>query len=247
MNLIISISAIVLILWILKKHDSEKSHIVAAVRSLEMEKKDEEVQPKETADFKKDEAAQVELPETNRVYRIADMHFSRGDFGEAEKWLIKVLAGDGNHAEALNKLGVVYLQQGNNRRAEILYRKLMSITQKEPTYYCNYGRCLYNQGRLQDALEAYENAIKLDCTKPTRFVSAGQIYYEKKDHQKALAYFIKALDLDPQNVEYLTVIAELAELTGDTDRLHKSLKKIIELTPYNEEAKAKLAKIIQTD
>jgi tetratricopeptide (TPR) repeat protein len=123
----------------------------------------------------------------------------------------------------------------------------MSITQKEPTYYCNYGRCLYNQGRLQDAIEAYENAIKLDCTKPTRFVSAGQIYYEKKDYTKALAHFIKALDLDPLNVEYLTVIAELAELTGDTEYLLKSLKKLVELTPYDEGVKARLAKITQTD
>lgn len=176
----------------------------------------------------------------NRAYRIADMHFSRGDFEEAEKWFIQVLARNEYHTEAINRLGVIYIQQGNPRRAEILYRKLFSVTQKEPAYYCNYGRCLYNQGRLDEALEAYENAIKLDATKPSRFVSVGQIHYEKKDMEKAFYYFVRAVELDSQNLEYLWLTVEVAELLGEKERLHKSLRKIVELDPYNESAKTKL-------
>ncbi|MBI2453812.1 tetratricopeptide repeat protein [Candidatus Peregrinibacteria bacterium] len=198
---------------------------------------------KEKDDAEEAESARkndIDYSEASRAYRIGDMHFSRGDFAEAEKWFIKTLAMHDQHAEALNRLGVIYVQQGNARRAEILYRKLLSITQKDPVYYANYGRCLYNQKRFSEALEAYENAAKLDATKPSRFISIGQIHYEQKDYQKALSCFVRALDLDPQNTEYLTITAELAELTGDTDRLQKSIKKLAELEPYNEGVKQKL-------
>lgn len=184
-----------------------------------------------------------DFSEINRAYRIADMHFSRGDFEEAERWFIKVLALHEDHPEALNRLGVIYIQQGNARRAEILYQKLLSITQKEPVYYGNYGRCLYNQKRLRDAIEAYENAIKLDSSKPNRLISVGQIYYELKEYDRALAYFIRALEIDPQNRDYLAFTVELAELLGDADRAHQSLKKLVELDPYNEEARKKLERL----
>lgn len=186
-------------------------------------------------------ASKLDYSAINRAYRIADMHFSRGDFVEAEKWFIKVLALHEYHPEALNLLGVIYIQQNNLKKAALIYRKLLSSTQKESTYYCNFGRCLYNQGRLDEALEAYENAVKLDASKPARLVSIGQIYYEKKDFPKSLSYFMKAVELDPQNSDYLELTLELAELAGDHDRLQKSLKKLVELDPYNESAKEKLA------
>lgn len=185
----------------------------------------------------------LDFAEINRAFRIGDMHFTRGNFGEAEKWFIKVLALNENHREALNQLGVIYMQNGNNRRAEILYRKLFSITQREPIYYCNYGRCLYNQKRYAEAIEAYENAIKMDCTRTARYVSVGQIYYELKDLNKALYYFNKALELDPKNLEFLWTTAELAQQIGDNERTHRYLKKILDIDPYNEEAKNKMAAI----
>lgn len=235
-SLLIAFTSLGIIIWIFKTHSvkvSKKawwSHVSS-----------ESTDAPESSLSAHQNPATLDYSEINRAYRIADMHFSRGDFEEAEKWFIRVLALHEYHPEALNRLGVIYIQGGNPRRAEILYRKLFSVTQKEPAYYANYGRCLYNQDRPSEAIEAYENAIKLDATRPTRFVSVGQIYYEQKDYQKALAYFVRALELDSQNIEYLSVVAEIAELIGDTDRMHKSLRKLLEIDPYNENAKKKMA------
>lgn len=235
-SLLIAIASLGIIIWIFKTHASGTSKIWKWTA----QSADEKTTPPNLVDHAHQDPATLDYSEINRAYRIADMHFARGDFEEAEKWFIRVLALHEYHTEALNRLGVIYIQNGNPRRAEILYRKLFSVTQKEPAYYANYGRCLYNQGRREEAIEAYENAIKLDCTRPNRFVSVGQIYYEQKDYQKALSYFVRALDLDPTNLEYLNVTAEIAELAGDTERMHKSLKKILEIDPYNEDAKRKI-------
>ena len=184
------------------------------------------------------------IAEINRIYKIADVHFSRGDLEEEEKWFINVLALDKNHPEALNRLGVIYVQQGNPRRAEILFQKLLSVSKKEAAYFANYGRCLYNQGRTAEAIEAYEIAVQLDATRPARFVSIGQIYYEQKNYAKALFYFSQAQELKPFDLEYLQIVAELAEIVGDGERLHKNLKKIVEIDPYNKEAREKLKSLL---
>jgi tetratricopeptide (TPR) repeat protein len=186
---------------------------------------------------------EIDFSEMARAFRIADMNFTRSNLGEAEKWFIKVLSFDPNHTEAINKLGVIYIQQKNYKRAEILFKKLFTITQKDATHYCNYGRCLYNQSRLAEAAEAYENAVKLDSTKSSRYTSVGQIYYELKDYAKALTFFSKALDLEPVNVKFLSLVAELSGLAGDNDRKQRSLRKILEIEPYNEEAKKKLGEL----
>jgi len=184
----------------------------------------------------------LNLSEINRAFRIAEMHFTRGNFDEAEKFFLKVLSLHPQHTETLNRLGVIYIQRGNSRKAEMLYRKLLSITQKEPSYYCNYGRCLYNQERKREAIEAYENAIKLDCTKANRYISVGQIYYELEEYEKAEEYFEKALQLEPGNMNYLKLHADITELTGNTERAHRSIKRLAENEPYNESLQERLKK-----
>ena len=240
------ISALCLALLFQKRQ--KKLNLASKIWS-EIQRPEDETEPITQEDISrhagKEEKGALDFSAINRAYRIADMNFSRGNLEEAEKWFIKVLALNDQHKESLNLLGVIYIHQNNLHKAKLIYRKLLSITQKEPAYYCNYGKCLYGLGRLDEALEAYENAIKLDALKPSRFISAGQIYYEKGEFEKALSCFAKALDLDLQNVDYLRLVSELAEITGDNDRLHKSLKKIMELDPYNEKAKEKLKQIEQ--
>lgn len=233
----IALLSVIAIIWIFRAREKKERASAKTAWLTETEKPDLD---KEKVQLKTD-LHTLDYSEINRAYRVADMHFSRGDFEEAEKWLIKVLALHDSHPESLNCLGVIYVHQNNLKKAGILYRKLLSITQKEPTYYCNYGRCLYSQGKFAEAIEAYENAIKLDCTKPARFISLGQIHYERQNYAKALSCFVKAIELDPQNLTYLSQTAQLAEITGDNERLHRCLKKTVELDPYNEDAKTKLA------
>lgn len=229
-QLIIALLSASGLVWIFKKY-SRKSNLSA--RIIFSAKHTAEHESPARCEKTNIEPGKLNYAAINRAYRIADMHFSRGDFHEAEKWLIKVLALHEYHPEALNKLGVIYIHNGNPKKAELIFRKLLSITQKEPIYYCNYGRCLYTLDRLDEAIETYENAVKLDSTKPTRFVSIGQIYYEQKNYEKALEYFSKALGLDPDNLEYLKFISELSKLMGDDERFYKTLEKIEELDPYN--------------
>lgn len=239
--------------WIIKSHlnDLAKRNLVdmnipsdegAEMDSMDTTQTDETQMPD---GVKVKPGSSLDYGEINRAYRMADMHFARGDLAEAEKWFIKVIALHEHHPEALNRLGVIYIQQNNPRRAEILYQKLLSVHQKEAAYYANYGRCLYNQKKLDGAIAAYKRAVELDPSRPARFVSLGQIYYETNELKPALEYFTRALELDPNNLEYLLLVADLAETIDDRQQQFKALKKIVELDPYNKPARDKFNALIR--
>ena len=52
----------------------------------------------------------------------------------------------------------VYLQVENFPQAELYFSRLINL-KKDPVYYSNLGAALYQQQRLIEAAEAYENAI----------------------------------------------------------------------------------------
>ncbi len=181
----------------------------------------------------------------NKFLREAETHFARGEFDEAEKDFIKVLSYQDDHPEALNKLSVIYIQSDDIRKAELMLNKLMSTNTKDPTHFCNYGRCLYSLGRKEDAIAAYVKAIELDPSKPSRHVNIANIYYELEKIEQSLEYYHRALELDPYNAEYLGIIVDLAEQIGDREVQYKALKKMLDIDPYNYEAKRKLDAVAQ--
>ncbi len=184
-----------------------------------------------------------DFSEVNRTFRVGDMHFLRNDLVEAERCFIKVLSLYKHHQEALNRLGVIYIQQKQPYKAELLYRKLLKLNQREPVYHSNFGRALYNQKKHDDAVMAYEKALELDSGRAARFVSLGQILYELGKYAQALENFLSAHKLEPKNVEYLRLVVDAYEDFGDTVNMEIFLKKIMGVDPYNKQAGARLERI----
>lgn len=245
MQLIIAIISGGMLAWLIKSHLDDLTRKNKRMLNLPEEETPSTDSSNVPQAVPVDHSSGLDYAAINKAYRTADTHFSRGEIEDAEKWFIKVLALHAYHPEALNRLGVIYIQQGNARRAEILYQKLLSVHQKEAAYYANYGRCLYNQKKLPEAIAAYKRAVELDPMRPARFVSLGQIFYETGELPSALEYFIYALNLDPNNLDYLLLVAEISESVDDKDRLFKTLKKIVELDPYNKPIRDKFNALIR--
>ncbi len=209
------------------------------------EEANEESAQRTTDENKTEQNEPLDFQSINKYLREAETYFARSEFEDAEKSFIKVLSYQDDHPEALNKLSIIYIQGDDLRKAELMMTKLMNTNTKDPTHFCNYGRCLYSLGRKEDAITAYLKAIELDPSKPSRHVNVANIYYELQDLNKSLENYLRALELDPYNGEYLSIIADLAEQTGDTEVQYKTLKKMLDIDPYNYEAKRKFDKVAQ--
>ena len=180
------------------------------------------------------------IRKAKRAFKTADVHFTKGDYGLAEKHLLQVLSFDNDHLDANLKLGLLYLHQENLPRAEFFFQKLIDL-KESPVYLSNLALTLYQQNKLEEAAKLYERAIELDSKRAGRFVSLAHVYNELGEMGKALLAFEEASRLEPRNLDYLWALTDYYEKFSKVEEILGVLKRILELDPYNEDAKAKMA------
>lgn len=190
-----------------------------------------------------DESEKAELlGSVRKTFMTADTHFSRNEFAEAEPLFMAILEADPNHLDTHHKLGSMYMKIGNFPQAELYFSKLVNLKQ-DPVFFSNLGAALYQQQRLVEAAEAYENAIALDDKRGERLQSLAQVYYELGEDEKALHYFERAARRKPKDLALKIILADYYERLERLEDAIKTLKDLLTADPYNEEVKQRLAKI----
>lgn len=193
-----------------------------------------------TEPVQEDRVAKAELLGTVRkTYMKADTHLSRNEFEEALPLLLAVIEAEPDHLEAHHKLGLAFMKQADFPQAELYFSKLVNLKQ-DPVFFSNLGAALYQQQRLVEAAEAYENAIALDDRRGERLQSLGQVYYELGEDDKALHYFERAARRKPKDIDLKLILAEYYERLVRLDEAIETMEGILELDPYNDEIKKRL-------
>jgi len=179
------------------------------------------------------------LGSARQTFLKADTHFGRKEWGDAEALFLAVLEMDPSHMDAHHKLGMLYMNVADFGNAELFFNKLINM-KKDPVYYSNLGAALYQQQRLVEAAEAYENSIALDDKRGNRLQSLAQVYHELDNHDKALHYFERAERRKPKDMALKMILADYYEKLERLEEAGEILKKVLESDPYNEEVKIRI-------
>jgi tetratricopeptide (TPR) repeat protein len=230
-----------LVLFLRRMQMTRKDLMFQEVLELEEEAIEEALKEEAAApEPEPEEEEKAELLGTVRkTFLKADTHLGRQEYEEAEPLLLAVIEADPSHLDAHQKLGLMYMKQGNFPRAELYFSKLVNLKQ-DPVYFSNLGAALYQQQRLVEAAEAYENAIALDDKRGERLQSLGQVYYELGEDDKALHYFERASRRKPKDTDLKWVLVDYYEKLVRLDEAIDTLEGILEIDPYNDEAKKRL-------
>jgi tetratricopeptide (TPR) repeat protein len=179
------------------------------------------------------------LGSARQTFLKADTHFGRKEWPEAEGLFMAVIELEPGHLDSHHKLGMLYMNLGDFPNAELYFNKLINL-KKDPVYFSNLGAALYQQQRLVEAAEAYENAITMDSKRGNRLQSLAQVYHELDDHDKALKYFELAERRKPKDMTLKLILADYYENLERAEEAAEMLKRVMEVDPYNEELKARL-------
>lgn len=207
----------------------------------EPDQADEQVERPTASTAETEPDAKTELlGSTRKTFLKADTHFSRNELDEALPLLLAVIDADPSHLDAHHKLGLLFMKKGEFSQAELYFSQLVNLKQ-DPIYFSNLGAALYQQQRLVEAAEAYENAIALDDKRAERLQSLAQVYYELGDDEKALHYFERAARRKPKDTDLKLILADYYERLVRLEDAIAALENILELDPYNDELKNRLA------
>lgn len=242
--ILLAASGLALLVLFLRRLQMTKKDLLLQENLMEEEAQEQEEQAKEEA-VPSVTTAEAETQKTEllgsirRTFLKADTHLSRGEFDEAEPLFMAIIEEDPSHVEAHSKLGMLYMKKQDFPNAELYFSKLVNLKQ-DPIFFSNLGAALYQQQRLVEAAEAYENALALDDKRGERLQSLGQVYFELGEDKKALHYFERAANRKPKDMDLKLILVDYYERLVRLSEAVVKLEEILEADPYNQEVKKRL-------
>ena len=156
--------------------------------------------------------AESQLPEVVDILQKADVHFRKGEFKAAEDLYIQAAAKDPRCSKAYARLGVIYLENGEEwEDAEEAFRQALIFDPQNGFILNNLGLVLYHRDKYADAIRHFEQAVRQDEYNANRQANLGKAYMAMRQYAKAESAFKKALKLEPNEMEYKDLLAEAIE------------------------------------
>ena len=132
------------------------------------------------------------------------------------------------------KLGISYLEAGNNAQAIYYLRKAYQISPDDPNILNALAIAYSNVGEFQKAEKFLKEAIKISPDKAETYTNLGTILAREKKYNEAISYFRKAIE----NPNYMKKdlayynIAMIYKEMGDKKKEEENLRKAIAYNAY---------------
>jgi len=89
------------------------------------------------------------------------------------------------------------------------------------------------RGRVEDAIQEYENATRIDGGQVTDWKALGNLYIKNNQIDDAIKAFEQLTILDPQDQDAQRTLSRLYKSTGDSEAAVKRMEEVKKLDPKN--------------
>lgn len=170
-----------------------------------------------------------------RYVQLGLEYIKRNELHRARKHLSRALEIAPLDASANASMGLIYHQEGENDKAEELFKKAIDAEKNYTPGRSYYGAYLFAQQRYQDALQQFQIAAK-----DTRYEGRAQVFsnialcqIQLANNESAIEAYQKALQLDRVNGIALSGITELYILKGSFDKAQHYYNRLVRLIREN--------------
>ncbi len=163
-------------------------------------------------------------------------HHRAGRLADAQEVYRKVLERDANHAGALNLLGLVAGQLGDDEKAIELIGRAVAIKPEYREAHINLGNSLCRRGRLEEAVTAYKRALELN---PKDAISLCNLSAALKDLGKldgAIEAAGRAIEINPNSAEAYNNLGNALARRREFEEAIAAYQRAIEINPNYLEA-----------
>jgi tetratricopeptide (TPR) repeat protein len=167
----------------------------------------------------------------------------KGQIDLYEKKLVEWLALEPQYPSFLWLLADHYFHTGKNKKALTLLKRLLDQDKTNHRAMRQMGEIYLTHGDMKTAEIMIEQAVKHQNSNPKYLYSLVDIKYNTDKLEDAIYLMDKILKLRPTNIEYLIATAMLYEKKGDADRARRYYATILEYSPENSIAKAKIKEL----
>jgi tetratricopeptide (TPR) repeat protein len=155
----------------------------------------------------------------------------KGQLDQAQALYLKLLEIEPKNADALNLLGVIAYQTGNNLAAVDLIGQAIEINPDLASFYSNRGNSLQELKQLEAAVASFDKAIELKPDYTLAYYNRGNALKELKHLEAAVASFDKAIELKPDYSDAYSNRGVALQELKQLDAAVASYNTAIELSP----------------
>lgn len=152
-----------------------------------------------------------------------------GDLNRAYA-LVKAGLRAGQFVPALNTLAVIYRQNGDEKRAEQVYRYTLRLDAKNMTTLYNLAMILGEQGRLDEWAEIHKVLELARIRNPYYYYDMAQQAFDEHQYDEALAWYQRALEKADYRHEFFFGISQTYWALGDEKRAKHNMEKAVALS-----------------
>lgn len=161
---------------------------------------------------------------------------SNGRLPEAENLYQQVLRAEPRQPVALQLLGVIALQGGDNEGAAQLISKAIAIMPQYADAHNNLGNALKNMGKLDDALNSYHKAIAIKPDYADAHANLGNVLGDLGKLDEAVGSYQKAIAINPHSSDAHYNLGNAFQAQGKLDDALASYNTSLSINPNNAQA-----------
>ena len=186
-------------------------------------------------------------------YLLGAVYFDKGDMALAIPNFQNCLKVDRNYEPAREKLIQAYQKTGQSNQAVRLVEQRVKSQQghrslrQSAESYNSLGTLYYQQGDMDKAIQAFENALKRSPHHKTAKKNLHQLFRQKAFNalkrnafDEATIYFEKAIRLDPENATTYRIMGDGYALASEFSEAITYYQKALDLAPDDAETQKNL-------
>mgnify|MGYP003389479648 FL=1 len=157
----------------------------------------------------------IDNPRVVLLYNLLGLiSVSLGKIQKSIKCYEEGLKIDPNFSTIYSNLGLLYANyKGDYTKAEIYYKKSISLNKNIPETHNNLGSTYLTMNKIELAITSFKKTIEIDPNFFNAYHNLGNTYTSIGDFTKAKKNFVKSLEINPYNTNSHRSLSRLIKYT----------------------------------
>lgn len=156
-----------------------------------------------------------------QAMQAAWVHRNQGNLQQAETICHQIIQVAPKHADALNLLGALLMQDGRMDMATDYFNQAIAIKPNNPEFHSNLGLALHEQGVLDEAETHYRKAIKLAPDYADAHYNLHAVMLSQDDVKSAMQCIETVLSITPLDTDARYMLGVMLDYTGEAEAAEK--------------------------
>jgi Tfp pilus assembly protein PilF len=180
---------------------------------------------------------------TTLLFDLGAVLEQEGDLMQAAAYYERTLDLNSKYEKAITGLGNIDLRLGAAGEAKHAYERALTLNPDDVTALVNYGAALQQLGDFIDAKQQEEKAISINPSDANAYINLGVDLFQLGFIDAGVENLLHAIELEPSRTPAYFDLAALYKEMGRIDSAAAIYRKILEVSPNDQEAISQLREV----